>query len=76
MNKSLREKFPYSGLFWSAFSPVRTEYGEMPCISSHLVQMQENKDQNNSEYRHFLRSAFPLNNFFGEKFHLLILITV
>ena len=27
--KSLREKGPYSGLFWSAFSRTRTEYGEI-----------------------------------------------
>ena len=26
---SLREKCPYSGLFWSAFSCIWTEYGEI-----------------------------------------------
>ena len=41
---SLRKRCPYSELFWSAFSRA--------------VQMQENADQNNSEYRHFSRSAF------------------
>ena len=42
---SLREKCPYTELFWSAFSRIRTEYG---------VEMRENADQNNSEYGHFL----------------------
>ena len=27
---SPREKCPYSGLFWSVFSRIRTEYGEIP----------------------------------------------
>ena len=26
---TLREKFPYSELFWSAFSRIWTEYGEI-----------------------------------------------
>ena len=38
----LREKFLYSELFWSVFSRIRTEYGE--------VRMRENTDQNKSEY--------------------------
>ena len=47
----LHEKCPYSKLFWSAFSRIRTEYGEMQSMYS--VQMRENADQNNSECRHF-----------------------
>ena len=27
--KTLRKKYPYSELFWSAFSRIRTEYGEI-----------------------------------------------
>ena len=46
---SLREKCPYSELFWSAFSRIRTEY-------SYSVRMRENSDQNNSNYRHFLHT--------------------
>ena len=46
---TLREKCPYSELFWSAFSHIRTEYGEILCISPYSVQMPENADQNNSE---------------------------
>ena len=46
---SLRKKCLYSELFWSVFSRIRTEYGE-------ILRMRENTDQNNSEYGHFLRS--------------------
>ena len=41
----LREKYPYSELFWSVRS-----------ISPHSVLMRENTNQNNSEYGHFLRN--------------------
>ena len=54
----LREKCPYSELFWSAFSRIRTEYGEIR--SAGEIRMQENAGQNNSEYGHFLRSV-PFN---------------
>ena len=47
---SLRKKCPYSELFWSVFSRIRT------CISPYSVRMRENADQNNSEYGHFPRS--------------------
>ena len=36
--------YPYSELFWSVFSRIRTEYGL-------------NADQNNFEYGHLLRSV-------------------
>ena len=55
---SLREKCPYSELFWPAFSHIRTEYGETQSISPNSVRMRENADQNNSKYGHFLRSGF------------------
>ena len=29
LTNSLREKCPYSELFWSVFSRIRTEYGEI-----------------------------------------------
>ena len=51
----MRTKCPYSELFWSAFPRIRTEYGEILRISLYSAQMRENADQNNSEYRHFLR---------------------
>ena len=55
---SLREKCPYSKLFLSAFSRIRTEYGEILRISPYSVRMRGNADQNNFEYRHFLRSGY------------------
>ena len=54
----LREKYPYSKLFWSLFSRIRTEYGEILPISSSSVRMRENTDQNNSGYVYLLRSDF------------------
>ena len=46
---------PYSELFWSVFSHIRTEYGEI--LSPLPVRMRENMDPNNSEYGHFSRSV-------------------
>ena len=55
---TLCEKYPYSELFWSAFSRMRTEYREIRrSISLYSVRMWQNVDQNNSEYGHFLLSA-------------------
>ena len=45
MTTPLREKYPYSELFWSVFSRIRTEYGEIHPISSCLDRMRENTDQ-------------------------------
>ena len=56
MPLALRKKGPYSELFWSVFSNIRTEYGEIRSISPYSVSMWENTDQNNSEYGHFSRS--------------------
>ena len=57
LGPSLREKCPYSELFWSFFSCIWTEYGKIVRISPYSVRMRENMDQNNSEYGHLLRSA-------------------
>ena len=54
--KTLPEWCPYSEFFWSVFSRIRTEYGEILRISPYSVRMWENTDQKNSEYGHFLRS--------------------
>ena len=59
-NISLREKCPYSELFWSAFFRIRIEYEEILCISPYSVRIRENAEQNNSEYGHFSRSAYVL----------------
>ena len=55
---TLRRKNPYSELFWYAFSRIWTEYGEIRSISAYSVGIQENADQNNSEYGHLLRSPY------------------
>ena len=39
-----REKCPYSEFFWSILSRIRTEYGEIVCISPYSVRMRENTD--------------------------------
>ena len=54
ISAGLREKCPYSELFWSVFSRIRTEYGKIQHISPYSVQIRENTDQNNSEYGYFL----------------------
>ena len=50
-------KCPYSGLFWSVFSRIRTENGEIRIVSPYSVQMRKNMDQNNSKYGHFSRGV-------------------
>ena len=57
---SLCEKCSNSEIFWSLFSCFRTEVS-LP-LSDRIrrdtsVQMRENRDQNNSEYGHFLCSV-------------------
>ena len=57
ISSHIHYKVSVSVLFWSAFSRIRTEYGEMQCISPYSVQMRENADQNNSDYGHFSGSS-------------------
>ena len=59
--RARRKKCPYSELFWSSFSRIRTEYGEIRSISPYSVRMRENVDKNNSECRHFSRSGASVN---------------
>ena len=59
----MREKCPYSELFWSVFCRIWTEYEEILRISPYSVRIRENADQNNSEYGHFyvmIMSDFPI----------------
>ena len=56
MSYALREKYPYSEFFWSVFSRIRTEYGDLQIKSPYSVRMRENTDQKNSKYGYFLRS--------------------
>ena len=58
---SIFEKCPYSKLFWSAFSRIWTEYGEIRSISPYSVRMRKNGDHNNSKYGHFSRSDSGIN---------------
>ena len=53
----LREKCSNSEFFWSVFSRIRIEYGEIRDIFPYSVQMRENTEQKNSEYGHFLPSG-------------------
>ena len=55
-----RKKCPYSELFWSVFSRIQTEYGEIRSIFPYSVRMRKNTDQNNSKYGHYLRSVMVL----------------
>ena len=41
----LPEKCPNTEFFWSVFSRIRTEYGEIGSISPYSVRMWENMDQ-------------------------------
>ena len=55
---TLPKKCPYSELFWSVFSGIPTEYGEVrSTLRTQFVRMQENEDQNNSEHGHFSHSV-------------------
>ena len=40
-------------IFWSVFSLIQTEYGDLRCKSLYSIQMRENTDQKNSEYGYF-----------------------
>ena len=51
------KKCPYSELFWSVFSCIQTECGDILRISLYSVRMRENVDQSNPEYGHFSRGG-------------------
>ena len=42
---TVREKCQIRSNFWSVFSLIRTEYGEILCISPYSVRMRESTDQ-------------------------------
>ena len=70
--KTLRENCRYSELFWSVFSRIQAEYGEVRSISPYSVQKRGNADQNNCENGHFSRSE---NSFEISMFQFRILLT-
>ena len=47
----------YLEFFWSVFSGIQTAYREIRNISPYRVQMWENTEQKNSEYRHYSLSV-------------------
>ena len=51
-------KVSLSGVFWTVFFRIQTEYGEILRVSQYSVRMRENTDQKNSKYGHFSRSAY------------------
>ena len=53
---ALPKKCPYSEFFWSAFSRIWIDYRDLQSKSPCSVQIRENADQKDSEYRHFLCS--------------------
>ena len=53
---SLLKKCLYSEFFWSIFSHIRTEYGDIFCKSPCSVQMRGNMDRKISEHSHVLLS--------------------
>ena len=56
---SLRKKWPYSELFWSAFFPYFPAFDQyLSVFSPYVRKCQKNADQNNAEYGHFLRSVW------------------
>ena len=54
---TLCEKCPYLEFFWTIFSRVLTEYGEILRIPPHSFRMRKKTDQRNFKYRHFSRSV-------------------
>ena len=65
----LCEKCQYLEFFWSLFSRIRSEYGDIRCISPYSVQIRGNMDQKNSEYDHFSRNVMAPNQFLYQKSH-------
>ena len=49
---------PYSELFWSVYSRIRTEYGQTRSICLYSVRIRENVNHNDSEYGHFTQCRF------------------
>ena len=57
-------------VFWSAFSRIRNEYGEILRISPYLVQIWENANQKNPEYRHYSRTVYQKHGFTNQSWKL------
>ena len=68
-SQALLKKCPYLEFFWSLFSCILTEYGEILRVSPHSIRMWENTDQKNSEYGHFLSSECLIGSQFNSFMH-------
>ena len=64
-NDTLHKKCSYLELFWSVFSRIRTEYGEILSMYLYSVRMRENTDQNKSKYGHFLSTESQVDSLLG-----------
>ena len=53
---ALRKNFPNMEFFWSVFSRIWTEYGDLRSKYLYSVQIRENTDQKNFVFGHFSRS--------------------
>ena len=47
--------------FWSVFSRIRTQYGNLWSKSAYSIRIRENTNQKNSVFGHFSRSVDVLN---------------
>ena len=74
---ALRKKCPYPELFWSVFSRIRTEYGEIQSISPYSFQMLENTDQKTlGIWTLFTQYRFIISEFIMISFSLLSMLIV
>ena len=55
----LRKKCPNTEFFWSVFSRIRIEYGEIRRIFPYSVQMWENTDQKKTPYLGNFHAVHP-----------------
>ena len=64
LNETLRKRCPNAEFFWSVFSRIWTEYGDLGRKSPYSVQVRENTDQKMSVFGHFSRSEKRLSGAF------------
>ena len=62
---TLRGKCPYSEFFWSLFSRIRTEYGEIQSISVFSPNAGKYRPEKLYEYEHFSHSVTFFRNLFS-----------
>ena len=58
---SLRKRCPYLEFFWSVFSRIGTEYGDLLCKSPYSVQRRENTGQKNYKYEQIFLGDFSVD---------------